>query len=241
MNKLVNLSKREKYLVILIAVLAIFYAYYSLFLSPMLNKIKNEKSKVETYILQLNNINSIKNTNKTLNVELKNLREKNDENLKTLPDFEKNPEIAYKLKAMADGNKVTIDNINFSELTIYNPSSSTSGNNVQQNNNSSNDNNSVKTSANNFQNGSLINIPVNLTVVGSYDGLLNFVSAIEKGDRISIIDTIKLTSQFNGISSSSTDITADITLDYFYINSSTTNKLDYDFNKGTYGKDNPFK
>lgn len=238
---MVNLSKREKYLVILIAVLAIFYAYYSLFLSPMLNKIKNEKSKVETYILQLNNINSIKNTNKTLNVELKNLREKNDENLKTLPDFEKNPEIAYKLKAMADGNKVTIDNINFSELTIYNPSSSTSGNNVQQNNNSSNDNNSVKTSANNFQNGSLINIPVNLTVVGSYDGLLNFVSAIEKGDRISIIDTIKLTSQFNGISSSSTDITADITLDYFYINSSTTNKLDYDFNKGTYGKDNPFK
>lgn len=236
MNRLLNLSKRERYLIILIAILAAFYLYYSLFLSPILNKIKDEKSKVETYTFQLNNINLVKNTNKTLNVELKNLKEKNEENLNTLPDFERNPEIAYKLKSIADNNKITLNNINFSDPAIYNNSANSS--NTQQNNNSSS--NEVKSSVTNFPKGSLLNIPVNLRVVGSYDNLLKFVAAIENGDRISIINTIKLDLQTNDTNSTDIIIT-DITLDYFYINSSTTDKPDYDFNKGTYGKDNLFK
>jgi len=235
-NRLLNLSKRERYLIILIAILAAFYLYYSLFLSPILNKIKDEKSKVETYTFQLNNINLVKNTNKTLNVELKNLKEKNEENLNTLPDFERNPEIAYKLKSIADNNKITLNNINFSDPAIYNNSANSS--NTQQNNNSSS--NEVKSSVTNFPKGSLLNIPVNLRVVGSYDNLLKFVAAIENGDRISIINTIKLDLQTNDTNSTDIIIT-DITLDYFYINSSTTDKPDYDFNKGTYGKDNLFK
>lgn len=233
---MLNLSKRERYLIILIAILAAFYLYYSLFLSPILNKIKDEKSKVETYTFQLNNINLVKNTNKTLNVELKNLKEKNEENLNTLPDFERNPEIAYKLKSIADNNKITLNNINFSDPAIYNNSANSS--NTQQNNNSSS--NEVKSSVTNFPKGSLLNIPVNLRVVGSYDNLLKFVAAIENGDRISIINTIKLDLQTNDTNSTDIIIT-DITLDYFYINSSTTDKPDYDFNKGTYGKDNLFK
>lgn len=233
---MLNLSKRERYLIILIAILAAFYLYYSLFLSPILNKIKDEKSKVETYTLQLNNINLVKSTNKTLNLELKNLKEKNEENLNRLPEFERNPEIAYKLKSIADNNKVTLNNINFSDPAIYNNSANSS--NEQQNNNSSS--NEVKSSVTNFPKGSLLNIPVNLRVVGSCDDLLKFVAAIENGDRISIINTLKLDLQTNGTNSTDIIIT-DMSLDYFYINSSTTDKPDYDFNKGTYGKDNLFK
>lgn len=240
-----NLSNREKYLIIAIGILAVIYVYYSFFLSPVMNKIKIEKSKVDAYNTQLQNINEMKTTNKKLSNELDTLKEKNNKNSIALPNFEKNPEIAYKLKAIADANKVSIVNVNLSQPTTYSrTSSNTSSNNTnnsQQSStgNSSNANSAVVTA----KPGSLLSIPVSVGITGDYDGIMNFISSIEKEERLSIINSINLSSQGTGGSSNlgSNSITTTITLDYFYIAPSAKDKVEYDFNKGNYGKDNPFK
>lgn len=240
-----NLSNREKYLIIAIGILAVIYVYYSFFLSPVMNKIKVEKSKVDAYNTQLKNINVMKTDNKKLSNELDTLKEKNNQNSMALPNFERNPEIAYKLKAMADANKVSIVNVNLSQPTAYSQNSSNTSNsntNNSQNNNTNTSSNATVTA----KPGSLLSIPVNLSVNGDYSGIVNFISSIEKDERISIINSINLGSQTAGanggsLNSASNSITANITLDYFYIAPSAKDKVEYDFNKGSYGKDNPFK
>ncbi|WP_010239285.1 hypothetical protein [Clostridium arbusti] len=235
-----NLSRREKYLIVIIGVLAIIYVYYSFFLSPVINKIKIEKSTVDSYNVQLKNINEMKASNMKLINELDDLKEKNNKNSIALPNFEKNPEITYKLKTMADTNKVNISNVNMSQPITYSQSSSNTSNNStnssqQSNTNNSNNSNSVVVTA---KPGSLLSIPVSITINGDYDGIMNFISSIEKDDRLSIMNTVSLDS---GNSGNSSEITTIITLDYFYIAPSAKDKVEYDFNKGEYGKDNPFK
>lgn len=237
-----NLSNREKYLIIVIGVLAVIYVYYSFFLSPVMNKIKAEKSKVDVYNTQLKNINAMKTDNKKLSNELDTLKEKNNQNSMALPNFERNPEIPYKLKAMADSNKVSISNINLSQPTAYSQTSS----NTPSNNTNNSPQNNTNSSSNmvTAKPGSLLSIPVNLSVTGDYDGIINFISSIEKAERLSVINSINLSSQSTGGSPNSSlnsNITATITLDYFYIAPSSKDKVEYDFNKGNYGKDNPFK
>lgn len=237
-----NLSKRERYLIAIIGILAVFYIYYSFFLSSMINKIKAEKFIVDTYNTQLQNINEIESTNKKLNNELTDLKEKNSKNSIALPNFERNPEIAYKLNTMANSNKVTINNINLAQPTTY---SKTSSNTLTNNTNNSQQSSTTNSSSANSvvvtaKPGSLLSIPVNLSVTGDYDGIINFISSIEKDERISIMNSINLTSQSSN-NGTANGITASITLDYFYIVSSTKDKVEYDFNKGSYGKDNPFK
>jgi type IV pilus assembly protein PilO len=232
-----NLSRREKYLIVIIGVLAIIYVYYSFFLSPVINKIKIEKSTVDSYNVQLKNINGMKASNMKLINELDDLKEKNNKNSIALPNFEKNPEITYKLKTMADTNNVNISNVNMSQPITYSQSSSNTSNNStnssqQSNTNNSSNSNSVVVTA---KLGSLLSIPVSITINGDYDGIMNFISSIEKDERLSIMNTVSLDSQ------SSNGITTIITLDYFYIAPSANDKVEYDFNKGDYGKDNPFK
>ncbi|AJA47559.1 hypothetical protein CPAST_c14840 [Clostridium pasteurianum DSM 525 = ATCC 6013] len=223
-----NLSKREKYLIVIIGILAVIYLYYNFFLSSVIDNIKAEKSAVTAYNTQLQNINEMKASNQKLIRQLDDLKEKNNKNSIALPNFEKNPEIAYRLKSIADANKVNISNVSLSQPTTYSQSSNTTSS-------SSNSNNSQNNNTVNAKPGSLLSIPVNLSVNGEYDGIIKFISSIEKDERISIINTINLGSQDgNGI-------TATITLNYFYVTASDKNKAEYDFNKGDYGKDNPFK
>lgn len=236
-----NLSNREKYLIIAIGILAVIYVYYSFFLSPVMNKIKVEKSKVDAYNTQFKNINVMKTDNKKLSTELDTLKEKNNQNSMALPNFERNPEIAYKLKAIGDTNKVNISNINLSQPTAYSQTSS----NVPSNNTNNSQQNNASSSSNvvTAKPGSLLSIPVNLSVNGDYDGIVNFISSIEKDERLSVINSINLSSQGTSGSSNSgsNSITATIMLDYFYIVPSEKDKVEYDFNKGNYGKDNPFR
>lgn len=228
-----NLSKREKYLMLVIGILAVIYVYYSFFLSSVIDNIKTEKSAVASYNKQLQNINEMKASNKKLIGELDALKEKNNKNSIALPNFEKDPEIAYKLKSIADTNKVNISNLSLFQPTTYSQSSSSNSSNNTNNSQSNNTNTSNNTV--NAKAGSLLSIPVSLSVNGEYDGIMKFISSIEKDERISVINTINLGSQGDS------GITAAITLDYFYVAASENDKVEYDFNKGDYGKDNPFK
>ncbi|MDF2502998.1 GspMb/PilO family protein [Clostridium sp.] len=240
-----NLSKREKYLIVVIGVLAVIYVYYSFFLSTVINKIKAEKSMVNTYNVQLQNINEMKVSNKKLSNELDTLKEENNKNSMALPSSERDPEIVYNLKTVADANKVNISNVNMSQPTSYSQTSSNTSNsntNNSQNNNANSSSNTTVTA----KPGSLLSIPVNLSVTGEYDGIVNFISSIEKDGRLSTINSINLGSQGTGAAggsqnSASNSITASIALNYFYIVPSANDKIEYDFNKGSYGKDNPFK
>ncbi len=212
-----SLSKREKILVIAMLSIAIFYAYYKLFLSPAISEIMHLKSVVSSYNNQLQQLRLTSDSNKKLDTQLQEKEKKFEESTKVLPQSAREPEVAYNLKAMADGSKVKVDNISFGQ-----PASSAA---TQQSNGQNNNTNS--------QTG-VMTLPVTLLVTGDYNSIISFTSSIESGGRLAEIETLN-------ISQGSSLLQANINVNFYYVNGTESNSDKFDFNHGTYGKDNLFK
>lgn len=255
-----------------IALFIFIYLKYIMF--PVFDSINKNKADIDNYNSQLNVLKVSGITNNRLKTQLAETKIKYNEALLNLPLLEKNPEIAYNLKPIADANSVALDNLSLSDGVLYTPSANTQN----------------KKGKLPIDNSNLYSINANLNVTTTdYSNIMDFLSAIENDKRINevtnfsiqyqrltkvagttsnnqtpadasttpqAVDTTQQNTDSSGQAVASTDqtnttsaqtttvnvepVSASISVNYFY-NLSSDQKPKYDFNKGTYGKDDLFK
>jgi Tfp pilus assembly protein PilO len=214
-----KLSRQEKILVIVTAVLVVFYGYYRLFYSPFQSRYTVVKQQVDKARDTVDNINLVSASNKKQKEQLTKLQASYEETAKALPTSERNPEITYDIKRLADSSKVTINTITLGKGILYNQTANTNNDSAQ----------------NTTVNGRLMTIPVSLGISGDYLTIMDFIAAIENDKRIAEVNTINISAKSGAI------FQANITANYYYLEFNSSEETKYDFNKGSYGKDNLFK
>jgi hypothetical protein len=225
---MLNINKREKYLIIILITAIIVYVYIQYFLMPILSNISISKQNIEKSNSEISQIKVISYGNEELKKQLAKVKLNYQEALLELPTLEKNPEIAYNIKPMADNANVSIDSVSIGEGTPYIPQ--TSGN--QKSN--------IAT-----ENSSLYSVAVNLSVSSSnYSNVMGFVNSLEADKRIQEITSFSIISDKSSntnttINKNISSVSATININYFY-SLNNNEKPKYDFNKGTYGKDDIF-
>lgn len=280
---MIKLQKREKQYLILMGIALFIFIYLKYIMLPVLDNINKNKGDIDNYKSQLNLLQISGLKNNRLKSQVAKAKKNYNVALLNLPLLEKNPEIVYNLKPIADQNNVTLDSISLSDGILYVP----------------NVNDLTKKNKLPIESSNLYSVNTNLNVSTSdYSNIMDFLSAVENDKRINEIanfsiqyqrqnkitgnsnDTQKqpdVTSsqsiisdtqndntntqnsdnitkelpsdQTNGdqINTSSTQstidtepVSANISINYFY-NLTKGQKPKYDFNKGTYGKDDLFK
>lgn len=217
-----KLNRNELILVSVCSAMIIFYGYYNLFLSPVLGKMSTISDSISKNNDTVKHINVVKNLNKVQKDKLTKLQVQYDEAAKALPKSERNPEVTYDIKNLADVNKVTINSISIGTGVEY----------KQQN--TAVQNKTADNSKNNNINGRLMNLPVTININGDYLDMMDFVAAIEKDKRIAEVGTINFVTSNSGV------IQGSVGVSYYYLD--VNNKdVKYDFNNGAYSKDNLFK
>lgn len=217
-----KLNRNEIILVSLCAAMVIIYGYYSLFLSPVLGKMSGINDAINKNYDTVSHINTVKNLNKTLQGKLTKVQAQYDEASKALPKGERNPEITYGIKKLADTNKVIINSISIGTGVDYKQQTL------------SNQNKNADIAKSTAINGRLMSLPVTINISGNYLDMMNFVAAIEKDKRIAEVGNINFAATNNGT------LQGSVSVSYYYLD--VTNKdLKYDFNNGAYGKDDLFK
>lgn len=170
-----NLSKREKYLLIVLAVMIVFYVYYRLLLLPILNDIYTSKANINKYNeeinLQITNNVSAKNDK----LKLEELKTKIDKALVVFPAEEREPEIAYDVKAISNSCNVTLTAVSFGEAAEYQ---------VKQ---------GPKLS------DKVMSVPVTLQFTGEYKNITNFIAKLENDTRMAVAENVILTGGNNSI------------------------------------------
>lgn len=221
-----KLSKREKYMLYILAGLVVAYGYLQLLLLPVFKDIGAVNQNIANYNQQISTQNLSKITNAKNKKELDEVKGKMSSYEASVPAEERNPEIAYYLKTLMDKNKVSLSSLSFGQAA--------GSTDTAQNNNAAA--NTSQTNPQSPQGGAskVKNIPVTLTVSGQYASITQFISEVEHGSRLIEVQTINM-------SGSKGNIQANISLNIFYMESQSTKDVKYDFNKGTYGSDNPFQ
>jgi type IV pilus assembly protein PilO len=177
---------------------------------PIINGIVVSKANIDKYNDEINSqvLNSL--VVQKDKKQLEELKTNIDKSLAAFPQDERNPEIAYDIKAISNNCNVLLGAINFGQAAEYS---------LQQGAKVSN---------------KLMSVPVTLQVSGDYRNITNFISKIENDSRMAVVDTTAL-SGTEGLLQSS------ISVNYLYMPSQNMIDTEYDFNNGTYGKDNLFK
>lgn len=216
------LSKKEKILLIILGVLIVGYIYFNYFLSPVLQRISSSKSNIYSYETSLNSLNLTKLKNERNKKELEEIKNKAKLSEKALPKSERNPEIHYNLKVLGDKSNIIINSIDFGANTPY----------------TSDKLEDDKKENNELNLADLNTVAVNINVTGDFKSIINFISDVEKDTRIAEVSSININ---NEDGAESGNLSANISINYYYIASKDDNNEEYDFNKGIYGKDDLFK
>lgn len=233
-----NLAKREKLLVILGGGLIFFYVYYSIFLSPIIISITNERKVIASKNIEVASVERLKITNVSNKKKLDGYIKKFEDAVKQLPKTDRNPEIAYNLNELAIKSKITIDSVSFGVNSDYVEDGSTVI--AQVEGKASEDKTSTTNSTTNTTSQKLKLVPVSISVSGDYASFLNFVSSIETieaDNRLAEIGSINISAK----AESGNSVQAAIALNYYFSEGTTKEQPTYDNLKDTnVGKDNLF-
>lgn len=238
-----GLGKREKILLAILGIAVVCYLYFTFLLTPLQKDMDASRANIDKYQVKVNEIKGAKGRIEGQRKQLEELKVKLSEALKVLPEMERNPEIVYNFKKLGDSNNVTIATVGFGEVTESAPQEPQENNqNKDQKNNPPAENTNKDTTQGQQANNNdpnkkkIFTVPVTISVFGDYNSIMNFIGSIEKDKRFSLISTAGLTKD-----QTSGKITAAIAMAYFYSEEITKGELNYDFNKGQYGKTDLFK
>lgn len=198
-------QKDKKILIILSAVIVIFL-YFQFILLPSLKSISKSKSAINDLNIRVNEMNTTRIQNTSMKKKLKIITEEYDASQNKLPINERNPEIEYDIQNMASASNVVVSSVVFGDPKAFNSS--------ENNNNSLN------------EKGNLIQIPVNVNVVGSSkDNIVSFLSKFEMADRISQIKNASII-----VNKEKNNFILSINANYFYVVSKANDEVQYNFN-----------
>lgn len=230
-----NLSNKEKILLIILIVLATVFLYYKFLILPIRDEYVSTATNVKNLQKQLSGLKQTEASNAKLAKDLAEMKGKYDEAAKSLPKYERVPDIARSLKPIFDNNKVNFTNITFGQAANYDASKNGTANAAANSNASGSSSAPAQAGSANKNDLTLMSVPVNISISGDYDNIMACINAIENYERITEIDTIGLSGSDKG------DIQASLSMRYYFISNTKNDELKYDFNTGNYGKNNLFK
>lgn len=212
-----NLKRSEKILLSILALAIIFYVYYTFLLSPVMDKVSASHENIASYNQQLNNIKLKEAQTVKLKADYETYKNDYAKLVLRFPSYEKDPQIGYNLKILADKSKVLLQNQTYTAVNNADPASASSN---------TADTKAVKKD----EKYKLNSAAVNISISGTYDGIRSFINSLENEERATIISNVNITKAENSLTAS---IIANF---YFITDSQNTEKNSYDFNNKTYGK-----
>lgn len=233
-----SLSKREKTLLIILGAAIVFYLYYSFFFKPVMARANTVKESVKRYEVQVNRIKNAKTIIEKQKSDLEKLKLQLIEVLKTIPDRERNPEISFNLKNLAAANSLSINSMNFGQVTEFKPESQKPQEEKKDEAKQGEDKKTDKPQEDKKtpQGDSLSIVPVVVNISGEYPQIMNFIAALEGDKRIASVGGVTITKGQDG------KLTASITATFYFSGTVIQSQEVYDFNEGrTDGKANLFK
>lgn len=217
-----NLSKREKLLILILIIGILGYGYMQFFLKPLMSDISDTQNRINLDKNQITTIESIKANRAELIKQRDNAVGETVILMKRLPLTLRDPQIVFDLNMSADLIGVKLDTLGMNkpiEWTGQSPMSDGSSNLPPP----------VKSDIN------VASIDLKVEA-DSYLKITDFIDAIEKADRITNVSSTSIESSLENKGS----IICIVKVDYFCFNTETRDAILYSFNKGVYGKPNPF-
>lgn len=197
-----KLSHKEKILLLIVGILAVFFVYYNYFILPTTDKLALLESEVEILKSQNLSYENIEGNIVIKEKEYNELKNRYDESAKALPKVDRYPELSKDLNELVNKNSILLANITMLKGQVY-----------QQ---EQNPQEITTTEALNTQ-------QVTLSLRGQFTSILNFVNDLENGVRVC---------EINSISALKDDTTIQVTFYYapgdmeesYYFNSGTYGK-----------------
>lgn len=208
-----NLSRNEKILLAIFSLMAIVFAYYSLVLKPIYNKIDVENQTINGYNAEIVTFSNLAIKNKKDQIDLNTLKAKVSTMTLQLPKVEKNPQLVFDIKDSADNYGLSIKDLTFttpSQYTLAPTTSTTTGTSSTSTSpattNQGADAEAAKKNLLLFAKMQVV--PVKITVTGNYNKIMNFIQEIETGTRLAVIKTVDLTPGVSSTASGTTTTTS---------------------------------
>lgn len=206
-----KLSHKEKILLLIVAIMSVFFVYYNYLIIPTMDKLAPLETEVEALRNKTLNYENIENKIIIKEKEYNELKDKYNESARALPKIDKYPELSKELNDLANKNTVTLQSIAMEKGQVY------------QQGDTSKDASTPSTS----NKGGLSTQKVTLSLKGDFSNILNLINDLENGSRICEINSI-----------TSAKESSTINLTFYYAPGDM--EENYDFNSGSYGKDNMF-
>ncbi|SFB45036.1 hypothetical protein [Clostridium frigidicarnis] len=225
MFKLNSITKKDKIILVSTVAFLVLIGYVKFIFLPNLSSLLKNKEEYSKVYNQYNKINLYKIENEKLKIKLDDISTEYKEKITGLPNTPDMARAICDLKVLGDRSGVEIENLN--SIQENNKESNElinrDGNLVDKNNNI---NEEKKTN-----NLGVVSKSLNINVSGSYLNILSFIKEIESYNRISEVSNVM-------ISKNNDLLSCNLSVNFYYLNSEEGEK--YDFNTGSYGKEDLF-
>ena len=232
-----NLSKKDKIILSSTIILVSIVFGLKFLILPQLEQYTNNLMTLDSKRTEQSRLAIITIENKALEEKQKELQEQYD---LALDEISKTPAVAqiiYDLKELMSKSNVELKSLSFSDSDV-------SEEKITSNDEVKTDENGVVTEIDRGISGG--EMPdqqieseqavkkqiVNISLVGEYENIINFIKAIENYSRIADVSNISLSTGEGNL------LNASLTANFYNLNYQEGEN--YDFNNGTYGKENSF-
>ena len=232
-----NLSKKDKIILSSTIILVSIVFGLKFLILPQLEQYTNNLMTLDSKRAEQSRLASITIENKALEEKQKELQEQYD---LALDEISKTPAVAqiiYDLKELMSKSNVEVKSLSFSDSDV-------SEEEITSNDEVKTDENGVVTEIDRGISGG--EMPdqqieseqavkkqiVNISLVGEYENIIKFIKSIENYSRISDVSDISLSPGEGNL------LNASLTANFYNLN--YNERENYDFNDGTYGKENSF-
>ena len=232
-----NLSKKDK--IILSSTIIVVSLVFGLkfLILPQLEQYTNNLMTLDSKRAEQSRLASITIENKALEEKQKELQEQYDLALDKISKTPAVAQIIYDLKELMSKSNVEVKSLSFSDSDV-------SEEEITSNDEVKTDENGVVTEIDRGISGG--EMPdqqieseqavkkqiVNISLVGEYENIINFIKSIENYSRIADVSNISLSTGEGNL------LNASLTANFYNLNYQEGEN--YDFNNGTYGKENSF-
>lgn len=232
-----NLSKKDKIILSSTIILVSIVFGLKFLILPQLEQYTNNLMTLDSKRAEQSRLSSITIENKALEEKQKELQEQYDLALEEISKTPAVAQIIYDLKELMSRSNVEVKSLSFSDSDVS-EEEITSSDEVKT------DENGVVTEIDRGISGG--EMPdqqieseqavkkqiVNISLVGEYENIINFIKSIENYSRIADVSNISLSTGEGNL------LNASLTANFYNLNYQEGEN--YDFNNGTYGKENSF-
>jgi Tfp pilus assembly protein PilO len=199
---MMDISRRDKVLLIILAVLALMFLYSKLLLLPSIDEISNINSQINSSKSQLDTLAFKERQNAIIQKNIKKLQTKYDNATQEITVSRKDTTITSEINSLCNNHNVRLTDLTFQEGVVFS-GKSTVPNTLNQNRA--------------IPDGKLMEMGTSVSITGNISDIINFIDDLEHTNRIDVIDNVEITNSNNTKK-------ATIETNYFYISGEDNDK-----------------